>query len=50
MPNLTEARALYDLPLNTLIFKAQQVHQAHQDPAGVQLCTPAGSWWAWWTC
>ena len=39
MPNLAEARALYDLPLNTLIFKAQQVHQAHQDPAGVQLCT-----------
>ena len=39
MPNLTEARALYDLPLNTLIFKAQQVHQANQDPAGVQLCT-----------
>jgi biotin synthase len=39
MPNLTEARALYDLPLNTLIFRAQQVHQAHQDPAGVQLCT-----------
>ncbi|MFM9000537.1 MAG: biotin synthase BioB [Opitutia bacterium] len=39
MPTLTEARALYDLPLNTLIFKAQQVHQAHQDPAGVQLCT-----------
>ncbi|GBL24537.1 hypothetical protein EMGBS6_13220 [Opitutia bacterium] len=21
MPNLTEARALYDLPLNTLIFR-----------------------------
>jgi biotin synthase len=39
MPNLTEARALYDLPLNTLIFRAQQVHQANQDPAGVQLCT-----------
>ena len=39
MPNLAEARALYDLPLNTLIFRAQQVHQAHQDPAGVQLCT-----------
>lgn len=39
MPNLTDARALYDLPLNTLIFKAQQAHQAHQDPAGVQLCT-----------
>ena len=39
MPNLTDARALYDLPLNTLIFKAQQAHQTHQDPAGVQLCT-----------
>ncbi len=37
--NLNEARALYDLPLNTLLFRAQQVHQAHQDPAGVQLCT-----------
>ena len=39
MPTLTDARALYDLPLNTLIFKAQQAHQTHQDPAGVQLCT-----------
>ena len=37
--HLQQARELYDLPLNTLIFKAQQVHQAHQDPAGVQLCT-----------
>ena len=37
--NLNEARALYDLPLNTLLFRAQQVHQTHQDPAGVQLCT-----------
>ncbi len=39
MPSLHDARALYDLPLNTLIFKAQQVHQTHQDPSGVQLCT-----------
>ncbi len=39
MPSLDEARALYHLPLNTLIFRAQQAHQAHQDPAGVQLCT-----------
>lgn len=39
MPALTEARALYDLPLNTLIFRAQRVHQANQDPSGVQLCT-----------
>jgi len=39
MTNHTQARALYDLSLNTLIFKAQEVHQANQDPAGVQLCT-----------
>ena len=39
MPTLSDARALYDLPLNTLLFRAQQVHQASQDPAGVQLCT-----------
>jgi biotin synthase len=39
MTNLTQARALYDLPLNTLIFKAQEAHQSNQDPAGVQLCT-----------
>jgi len=39
MTNLTQARALYDLPLNTLIFKAQEAHQTNQDPAGVQLCT-----------
>jgi biotin synthase len=38
-PHLQQARELYALPLNTLIFKAQQVHQANQDPAGVQLCT-----------
>ena len=30
---------LYQLPLTTLIFKAQEVHQRYQDPAGVQLCT-----------
>ncbi|WP_269522917.1 biotin synthase BioB [Coraliomargarita parva] len=31
------ARALYELPLTTLIFRAQQAHHAFQDPAGVQL-------------
>lgn len=36
---LESARALYELPLNTLLFRAQQVHQANQDPSGVQLCT-----------
>ena len=36
---LEQVRAIYELPLTTLIFKAQEVHQKHQDPAGVQLCT-----------
>ena len=34
---LEAARELYDLPLTTLIYRAQQAHHAHQDPAGVQL-------------
>ncbi len=34
-----DIRAIYVLPFTTLIFRAQQVHQRHQDPAGVQLCT-----------
>jgi len=36
---LDEIRDIYNLPLTTLIFRAQQVHQKYQDPAGVQLCT-----------
>jgi len=36
---LDQVKAIYDLPFTTLIFKAQEVHQKHQDPAGVQLCT-----------
>ncbi|GHB95027.1 biotin synthase BioB [Cerasicoccus arenae] len=36
---LDEIRNIYNLPLTTLIFRAQQVHQKYQDPAGVQLCT-----------
>lgn len=34
-----DLRALYELPLTTLLFRAQQVHHTYQDPAGVQLCT-----------
>jgi biotin synthase len=34
-----DVQAVYELPFTTLIFRAQQVHQKHQDPAGVQLCT-----------
>ena len=36
---IDDIRAIYELPLTTLIFQAQQVHQKYQDPAGVQLCT-----------
>src|SRR5262245_46600235 len=36
---LQQLREWYDLPLTTLIYRAQAVHHRHQDPAGVQLCT-----------
>ena len=36
---LEDVRNIHDLPLTTLIFRAQEVHQRWQDPAGVQLCT-----------
>lgn len=36
---LTEIREIYNLPFTTLIFRAQEVHQRYQDPAGIQLCT-----------
>ncbi len=35
---LEAIREIYDLPLTTLIFRAQQIHHRYQDPAGVQLC------------
>ncbi|ADE53789.1 biotin synthase BioB [Coraliomargarita akajimensis] len=34
---LESAQAIYELPLTTLIFRAQQAHHEFQDPAGVQL-------------
>jgi len=36
---IDDIRAIYELPFTTLIFQAQKLHQKHQDPAGVQLCT-----------
>lgn len=36
---LEQVRKIHDLPLTTLILRAQEVHHRHQDPAGVQLCT-----------
>lgn len=34
-----EIRALHDLPLPELIYRAQSVHRAFHDPTRVQLCT-----------
>jgi biotin synthase len=41
MPTHTLAtiRDIYGLPLPELIFRAQQTHRQHHDPAAVQLCT-----------
>jgi biotin synthase len=37
--SLQEARAIHDLPLMELVFRAQEVHRAHHQPGAVQLCT-----------
>lgn len=34
-----EIRAIHDLPLTALLFRAQAVHRAHHAPDTVQLCT-----------
>lgn len=34
-----QVQEIYNLPITTLIFKAQEMHHKYQDPAGVQLCT-----------
>ncbi len=39
MPTLAEIRAVHDLPLPELIFRAQAVHREHHRPDEVQLCT-----------
>jgi biotin synthase len=36
---LAEVRAIHDLPLTQLLFRAQTVHRAHHTPDAVQLCT-----------
>jgi biotin synthase len=36
---LAEARAIHDLPLVELVFRAQAVHREHHEPGAVQLCT-----------
>jgi biotin synthase len=39
MLTLQEIRALHDLPLTELLFRAQTVHRQHHAPDSVQLCT-----------
>src|SRR5437763_6480718 len=39
MPTLSEIRAIHDLPLPELLFRAQGVHRQHHAADEVQLCT-----------
>ena len=36
---VAQVGALFDLPFNDLLYRAQQVHRAHHDPNAVQLST-----------
>lgn len=36
---IAEARAIHELPVTELLFRAQQVHREHHPPDAVQLCT-----------
>src|SRR5688572_27059550 len=38
MKTLDQLRQIYDLPLPELMWRAQDVHRAHHDPADVQRC------------
>src|SRR5512134_2357145 len=37
--SVAQVQALFELPFNDLLFRAQQVHRAHHDPNAVQLST-----------
>ena len=39
MPTLSEVRAVHDLPLTELLFRAQTIHRQHHKSDEVQLCT-----------
>ncbi len=39
MPTLQEVRAIHDLPLPELLFRAQTIHRQHHAADEVQLCT-----------
>jgi biotin synthase len=36
---VADVQALFDLPFNDLLYRAQQVHRAHHDPAEIELAT-----------
>lgn len=38
MKTLADFRAVYQLPLHELLFRAAQVHREHHDPADIQRC------------
>lgn len=38
MKTLSELRAVYELPLTELLYRAATVHRAHHDPADIQRC------------
>ncbi|HSD60160.1 MAG TPA: biotin synthase BioB, partial [Burkholderiales bacterium] len=37
--SVVQVQALFELPFNDLLYRAQQVHRAHHDPNAVQLST-----------
>jgi biotin synthase len=39
MPSTAEIRAIHDLPIPDLLFRAAQVHRAHWNPREIQFCT-----------
>jgi biotin synthase len=39
MPTTTEIRALHDLPIPELLFRAASVHRTHWNPEEIQFCT-----------
>ncbi|MDR3672796.1 MAG: biotin synthase BioB [Holophaga sp.] len=39
MPSTAEIRAIHDLPIPDLLFRAAQAHRAHWNPQEIQFCT-----------
>ena len=39
MPTPTEIRAIHDLPIPELLFRAATIHRAHWNPEEIQFCT-----------